>query len=63
MLVAIPSEAVTLVVIVFNPTNNAILAEGELDNTADPFTVTFALGSVNVGVTVMAFIVLATLAV
>ena len=58
-----PSCAVTKTVIVFDPTANVIAAEALPDATAVPFTVTVAVGSATVGVTVMDVVPLATISV
>lgn len=55
--------AVTLAVIVLGPTTNGMLPDAVPDVTAVPFTVTVAVASLVVGVTVIDVTVFATLAV
>ena len=58
-----PSVAVTMVVMVFGPTTKGILADAVPELTAVPFTVTVAVASLVVGVTVIEVMALLTLAV
>ena len=52
--VVVLSPAVTMVVIVFDPTFNVMVPDAEPELTATPFTVIVAVPSVTVGVTVSA---------
>jgi len=63
VLVVVPSCAVTTAVIVFVPTFRLIGPDAVPDVTVVPFTVTVALASEVVGVTVMLVVALLTLAV
>lgn len=63
VLVVLPSCAVTTVVMVLLPRFKVIACEAAPDATDVPFTVTLAVGSLVVGVTVTDATVLATLAV
>ena len=56
-----PSWAVTMVVIVLVPTANVIAPEALPDATAVPFTVTVAVASATVGVTVTEAVPLVTI--
>ena len=55
-----PSWAVTIIIIKLGPTFNGMAPEAVPELTAAPFTVTAAVGSLVVGVTEIARIVLAT---
>ena len=59
-MVVVPSWAVTMVVIVFGPTASAIESEALPEATVVPFTVTVAVASATVGVTVRLVTALAT---
>ncbi len=61
--VVVPSPAVTIVVIVFVPTVNAIAPDATPDVTVVPLTLTVAVASVVVGVTVIDDVAFGTLAV
>ena len=60
VLVVVPSEAVTMVVMVLLPTVSGMLPDGAPEATAVPFTVTVALASLTVGVRVMLLVALLT---
>ena len=60
VLVVVPLEAVTTVVIAFNPTISGMLAEAVPDATAVPLTVMVDVAAAAVGVTVMEATELAT---
>ena len=62
-MVVTPSCAVTMVVMVFDPTANAIAPDAVPEATVVPSTVIVAVGSALVGVTVMEVTPVTTLAV
>ncbi len=59
----VPSWAVTTTVMMFSPISSPVASLGEPLTTAAPFTVTVALGSVTVGVTVTLATLFGTVAV
>ena len=63
VLVVVPSEAVTTVVMVLGPTTKGRLADADPDVILVPFTFTVAAASLVVGVTVTDVMVVATFAV